>query len=225
MSATVNIRSDELEGLQQSIEALGGGLTGEEIRLVMGNAAKEVIKDHFAQLSNDEAHHRSARSLGATPTGYFARASDATHDPQLENEGVSISIDLAGIAQRLFGGTIEARPGSFLTIPARTEAYGKRARDFTNLRLIIFPSGAGALVERDATVARGGKGGRQTKLAGSLGGTRKGDAIGGGVYYWLVRSVTQGPDPSVLPADEEILEPAIRNAQRYIETLLEKRAA
>lgn len=222
----LNIQSDELADLITVVETFGDRITGDDIRHTIGDAAFEVVKAHFEKLANDEAHHKSALALGAAPTGFYERASKSVQQPQLEGDGVSISIDQQGLAQRLFGGTIEAKPGGFLTIPARTETYGKRAGEFSNLRLIIFGHGdTGALVERDASVLRGGKRGKRGGLAGSLAGKRKGGEIGGGIYFWLVKSVTQPADPDVLPTDEEILDPAIQNARRYISRIWDERLA
>jgi len=205
MSITAKIDAHELQDLITAVDTLGGAITGEDVRMIMGRAIVNTLRDHFAELAQDSVHHKSAEALGATPTGFYEEAMRSVQQPELESDGVSVSINQVGIAQRLFGGTIKAEPGHFLTIPARTETYGKRAREFDNLRLIIFPSGSGALVERDAsTITRRGK---------------KSGEVGGLVYFWLVRQVTQPPDPTVLPEDSEMLDAVFVNAQRFIESV------
>lgn len=199
-SIALEIHSNEIADILTAVETLQGGITGDEILQVIGRAGFTVIKEHFEQLAGDEAHHQSAASLGAAPTGFYERAADNVQQPEVEPEGVSVSIDQQGLAQRLFGGDIAAKPGHWLTIPARAESYGKRAKEFDNLKFILFPSGLAALVDKDEK------------------------AHEGTVYYWLVRSVTQPPDPSVIPSEDEIFEPAVANARRYIERLWDERA-
>jgi hypothetical protein len=222
MNAGLNIQSDDVRDILYAIEVLGGEMAGEQAKLIAGAQLKETVRDHLFALETDSVHHRSAQSLGAPITHFYNEAASGVHDPQLEGDGVSVSIESAGIAQRYFGGDIEGDP--LLTIPARTEAYGHRARDFDNLKLIMFPSGAGALVERDATVLRGGKRGT-SRLAGSLGGKSKGESIGGLVFFWLVRHVHQEPDPSVLPTDEGMLDPITERLSSYFGRLWDERNA
>jgi len=227
MSATLNIDGggNAINNLLAEVRQLGGAITGDEIRLIMGAAVKEEVQQHLYALSNDEGHHKTARSLGATPTGFYLHAADHTHDPQLEEQGVSVSIEQQGLAQRFYGGRIEGDP--LLTIPARAEAYGKRASEFDNLRLIIWnQDGAGdgqfigGLVERDATVVNPRRGGfKQTK------GRAKGDAIGGGLFYFLARWVDQSADPDVLPDEGVVLDSALSAARNYIDRAWERKAA
>jgi hypothetical protein len=217
----------ELNDLIVAVDTLEAGITGKELKLIAGMAMKEAVQQHLYALAADAEHHRTSLSLGAARTGLYSKAADHTHDPEVEGGDVSVAIEdeNGALAQRRWGGDIEAPEGHLLTIAARTEAYGHRAREFANLRLIMFPSGAGALIERDATILRGGKRGKG-KLAGSLEGRRKGAKIGGLIFFWLVKQVHQEPDPSILPTDAELLEPALQNVSSYISrTWAERRAA
>lgn len=186
---------------------------------LIGRSIQQTLKVHFNRLANDSAHHQTADSLGANRTGLYTEAARGTQNPELRSDGVAISINQRALAQRFFGGTIKPTTGKFLTIPARTEAYGHRAREFDNLVPIIFRGGqSGALVERDATVVRGG-------ARGAGAGRSKGQGIGGGVFFWLVKRVVQRADPSVLPSAEEMIRPALSAASDYIERLWERQAA
>lgn len=69
---------------------------------------------------------------------------------------------------------------------------------------------------------RGGKRGK-SDLAGSLGGTRKGDSLGGLVFYWLVKHVHQEPDETVLPTDDEMLDPVMVELRQYFERIWDGR--
>lgn len=196
------LKSKDLASLPLQLEKLRVGLKSGEIQLLMGTAIREVVREHFYVLQNDSAHHETARALGANPTGLYLQAADATQAPTQEGDGVSISINQQGIAQRLHGGDIEARPGSAITIPARAEAYGKRASEFDNLKLIVFATlDLAALVDKDDEESEGL------------------------VYYWLVQRVHQDPDPTVLPEDAEMIDPAIEEARDFVDLLWERKAA
>jgi hypothetical protein len=101
------------------------------------------------------------------------------------------------VAQRRWGGKITPVNSNWLTLPARAEAYGKRAREFSFLRFAVFHQADGgapvfALVDTARTDLRG-KGGKRKSIAG------------GKVYFWLRKSVNQKADESILPKDEEIM--------------------
>ena len=96
----------------------------------------------------------------------------------------------AGIAQRYFGGDIDAKAGGYLTIPALAAAYGRRAREF-DLRFVIFGNtGKVALLDAE-----------------------------GEVYYWLVRHVTQSGDATILPTEEEVIVAAKKAAGDYMDAV------
>jgi len=198
---SIEVDAKSLDDLIAATVELAGEMGSDEMKFAMGTAMKETIRDHFGEIAQDSEHHQSALSLGATPTGFYEEARDKTQDPQIKAEGVSVSIDQEGLAQRYFGGDIEARPGGFLTIPARGEAYGKRAGDFPNLKLIIFPSGLAALVDRDEPKDEGG------------------------VYYWLVRSVHQNADPDILPTDDELTDSALESGTSYLDSIWQRQLA
>lgn len=198
---TLKITDEQIELLEAQLEELGQSLSGDAIRLVMGRSIQETLVRHFNELANDSVHHKTADSFGAGRTGFYEQAADAVSlvNPEIEPEGVSVSITgPRGIAQRLFGGPISRADGGYLTIPARTEAYGKRAREFSDLEFILFGrTGTAALAQKET----------------------------GLVYFWLVREVTQAPDPTVLPEEEEMLNPAIAQAQKFIDDLWSEREA
>jgi hypothetical protein len=212
MSIAITIRAEEMDSVLASVDALGNSATLDQVKKVMGREMQQIIKAHFERLAGDNEHHQTAENLGGQRTGFYERAALQVNPAQIESDGVSVSVEFEGLAQRLFGGIIDARPGGFLTIPARAETYGHRAREFSNLMMIIFPSGAGALVAKPEGHVTGGKGGKRRTVPAI-------DKFGSDVFYWLVKSVTQPPDPTVLPTDEEILDPVIASAQSFIASL------
>jgi hypothetical protein len=174
-------------GLALSISLTGDGgeiparllrvLSPERINPVIGQAARNTYREHLFGLNSSRANR-----LGGKRTNYFAGAARGT-SWSATSDTVTVSINQVGIRQRVFGGKITARTSKFLTIPACPEAYGKRAREFGDLKYIIFPKGGPALVRV----------------------TGKGDAAKLKVMYWLRRSITQLPDPSVLPYPQLVL--------------------
>lgn len=232
MAAVLTISGEkELDELVAEAEALGGELKGVGAKRVIGRAVANLLRSHFTALEFSAAHHRTASALGAPRTGFYSEAARGVQQPEIDANGVVVAINKIGLALRYFGGIVRPVRAKLLTIAARIEAYGKRASEFHNLRLIMFrrqgdgrlraragplpPSGAGALVEREASVLRG------TKKAG----TAKGDSIGGLIYFWLVRQATQKADPTVLPTDTEIGNAAVNAARSFVERLQLRKAA
>jgi hypothetical protein len=217
MSASLKVHGiPELDSLEHEARALGGEVKGEGVKRVIGRAIANVLKEHFIRLAGDSAHHRTAASLGAKRTGFYSEAARGVQQPQLVANGVAVPINQVGLAQRLFGGIIRPVKAKFLTIPARSQAYGKRASEFDNLRAIFFPKGksesgaTGALIAREATVSTG---------------KRKGQSIGGEVYFWLVKTAKQKADPTVLPTDSELGTAALNAARSFVARLRLRKAA
>ena len=63
------------------------------------------------------------------------------------------------------------------------------------------------MVKRNATSIRISKSGKVSK----------GKEVGGEVMYYLKKSVTQRPDESVLPAENQIQQAAITQAETYLD--------
>lgn len=135
-------------------------------------------------------------------THFFARAAQATS----WEEGlgfVLINVNQIGIRQRLEGGDIKPVNAGALTIPAVADAYGKRAREFSNLKFgFALDRTTGkmrpALVEAQATQIKIGK----IRKDGSRGITPTGSSTGLVAIFWLVGAVHQQADPTVLPTDD-----------------------
>jgi len=117
---------------------------------------------------------------------------------------VMIGVNQIGIRQRLLGGDIKPVNAGALTIPAVPEAYGKRAREFNNLRFAFALNPATgkmmpALVEAEASQVKIGK----IKKDGSRTITHTSNTTAKIAIFWLLGKVSQKPDPTVLPSDEE----------------------
>lgn len=180
-----------------------------------------------------------ANALGGKRTNFYAQAARGTSSEMRPN-GFAVSVNQVGIRQRFFGGTITPKGGKkYLTIPMRAEAYGRRARDFNNLRFAMVPGIGPALVEANATLirrtkkgfvpaSRGGSG--YTHLFGEMEGVKASSVsggdygnTGGGVMYRLVRKVQQRPDPSVLPSREALISGITIAGKSYMDRLTQRR--
>ena len=97
-------------------------------------------------------------------------------------------------------GTINMKD-KLLTIPARSEFYGQKATNFTNLRFVMFRSGAKALV-----IGKGGVGRVDfaTGMEHSVRGAGRRTAMM--VAYWLVESVTQRGKYPVIPDRQDYID-------------------
>jgi hypothetical protein len=197
MATTIDIRDEVTPILRALTPALRQAMNP-----AIGAAVATLFKDHFKSLGTNKQNWPS--------TGFWAAAARSTNY-QVTVEEIKINVDKQGVRQRLEGGVIKAQGNGWLTIPARAEAYGKRAREFNNLEAVFFktPHGFfGALVEsgsQDVSFGRKKKDGTRTVTPGA--------ERGGGVMFWLKKSVYQKPNAAVLPDAAQITETATRTAQ------------
>ncbi|MBC8011454.1 MAG: hypothetical protein H7067_15325 [Burkholderiales bacterium] len=189
MIRSVEVTGDALATVQRARLIL----RAEMINPVVGRAAANVTVAHLRGLNATRANH-----LGGKRTNYFAGAARGT-SYSIQGDTVVVSINQVGIRHRFLGGTIKPKKaGGFLTIPVHPSAYGKRAREFNNLEIVFGHNGqpvALATKSTRATQITAGKNGRTIKR--SIGRT-------GEIMFRLVRSVTQQPDPTILPYPEVI---------------------
>lgn len=175
---------------------------------VMGEAASAATKEWLMRMDGTRANQ-----MGGTRTHFYWQAAQNTRH-EATADGAEVVIDKLGLRQRWLGGEIRAVNGKYLTIPARAEAYGKRARDMGDLSFIKFKSGAAALVKDDIseTVTDSGYS-RRSAAKGQRKSRKKGI---GAVMFWLVPSVYQRPDPTVLPSPAYLLNAVTPRAGAYL---------
>lgn len=183
-----------------ALTALTGALKPRVIAASVGEAEVKLFQNHFL--------NAGANKNSWPTTAFWPRAARAVNF-QASDNGVIISVNQQGVRQRYAGGDIFPTNGhQYLTIPARAEAYGKRAGEFNNLKVAFSRGHAFALVEADATkITKGKKGDFST------------DTVGGGVYFWLVKSVHQQPDPTVLPDPRDIRDVAMGTINDIVERI------
>ena len=184
---------------------LDRNLAPDRLARPIGQGLVQLFKAHFTALDTARAN-----TLGGQRTHFYRGAARGTSWQPVAG-GVLIAINQLGIAQRYFGGKIEANQGKALTIPADPEAYGRRARSFNDLRLVVFKdTGKAALVKTMATNIRFTKKRKEVKAVSSQ--IQR-------IMYWLVKSVTQRPDPTVLPNDQAVRGAAVLAVRFYIQGL------
>jgi hypothetical protein len=112
-----------------------------------------------AQASDRLQRFASERPGGARGRTSTAKAAEQTTFATTP-DSVIVSIDELGFRQRFEGGTINAPGEGWLTIPARSEAHGHRAREFNDLRFvqIRFWGGRAGPGGSDKRIKRGKKG-------------------------------------------------------------------
>jgi len=191
------LQNKEMAELRKKIEASAEKY---DMLLVGGRAVVNLVKDHLFAL--DERGNK----MGAPRTHFYSAAAKSVSQVERDGDAVSFSITKIGLAQRWLGGTIKAGQGTssatggptkYLAIPARTEAVGVPPSEFPDLKFIPRRGGGAMLVQALQT---------QVSITGRKKKTiTRGSVVGGLVMYWLVKSVTQLPDPSVMPTDEEML--------------------
>jgi hypothetical protein len=174
------------------VRARAAALKGTRLNTQIGRGVAELFKEHFFELDRERPN-----ALGGQRTHFYGDAAKATSSYG-DEAGATITVAQQGIRQRLLGGTIRAVNGKYLTIAARAEAYGKRAREFKDLVFVKLSGDRAMLVQADSQRVFFGRrrDGRATQ----------GEVRGGLVMFWLVPSVTQKGDPTVLPRETQIRE-------------------
>lgn len=179
-----------------------------DLRKVMGRAIATKLRTHFSERDKTKPN-----KFGGKRTHFWGQVRRSIQQPELiGGDGIKIAINHVGAAQRFFGGDIEPVNRDWLTIPARAEAYGKRAREFDDLHFVFFRTGLAALVQNEQTKLGGGK-------------KKKNETLGGGILFWLVKHVHQDPDPTVLPREDELRDAAFESGDKYLTALAQRGSA
>ncbi len=185
------------------LRKLIASLDAKDYRDPIGVAAVKALKEHFAARNANPAAHRSAFSLGAQPSDLYMKFADATSFTPTES-GVEATISHPAVRQRLQGGTIRPVNVRHLTIPANSNAYGRRAGTVGVALKFMFAFDEARGCWRPALVAPDAV----TKPTGAPrkdGSRRQRTIRPAGIYFWLVKSVTQQPDAEVLPNRDALL--------------------
>jgi hypothetical protein len=202
MSFSIIIARDEIGPAARRLQI---GLQPDRLFPIVGRSGVNTIREHLFGLNQTRPN-----AMGGARTNFYASAARGTHFDAVA-DGVKISINQVGMAQRYFGGVITAKKVKLLTIPACPEAYGHRASEFPGLTFVVL-GGKPALVRYAQTIL----GSRTVKGQKRFYGKRK---VEFQVMFWLKHSVDQAPDETVLPYTELIGTRIERDVGSYVERL------
>lgn len=136
MAVGVDIRDD----VSEAVKGLSVRLAPRRIAAALGAPIQLLFQEHFMSLGPNKNSWPS--------TGFWQKAARACNYSILA-DGVQVNVNHLGVLQRLKGGETKRVTTSWLTIPARQEVYGKRAREIPNLVFRLFRWDLAALVEED----------------------------------------------------------------------------
>lgn len=183
------------------LDRLAVAMRRETYKPAVGQAGVRVLMDHLKDKNADQSSHSTANQLQARPSGLYADFARALSYSRSAT-GVVVSINHVAARQRYHGGTIKPVNAKMLTIPASAKSYGRSAGEFSNLFVMSGKQGPFALAERESTDISISKDRRKGRSGMRV---KAGFQRGGGIMFWLVRSVTQQPDDTVLPAEDALI--------------------
>lgn len=195
--------------------ALAGALVPAQLFPVIGRSAVGTFRKHLFEVNRTRPN-----ALGGTRTGFYASAARGTSF-ETTGDGVTLTVASVGIRQRVLGGTIRPKTAKFLTIPVAPEAHGKRAREFGNLVVVFGPGGRPIALATPAVniIQYRKKRKSQERIGKSLG------RRAGTILFRLVKSVTQRPDPTVIPSQAAVQAGVTKDAGAYLDRLIARRGA
>ena len=180
IAATVNSA-----GLERALEAAARDLGRSRPLLAkLGKSLEKELRQHFLQRDREGNHH-------GWPSKHFwnreIRANTAL--TSVTEDQATVTIASPAMAQKVYGGTIRAKRGRFLAIPATQEAYEAGSPREGGMHLFLVAE----------SPRKGGmQGVFQPKGRFFLMGE---DGL---VHYWLKQSVTQAADPEALPDLDQV---------------------
>lgn len=198
IGVTVNM-SDVRDGASERMQIFMDGLRSKAgLHEAVGRRALSLTRNHLLQIA--ETRHETAQSLGASPSGHWAQATEKTTMKSSE-EMALISVKHPGIGRAAHDVDIVPKGGMYLTIALIAAAYNRRARRVPGL-FFVRPKGADY----------------------ALLGKREGKGESAQVTWWylLVQSVHQQQDRSLMPSEEEYRQAVLEGINDYVGYLIER---
>ena len=193
----VNVQERATTDLQR----ISAAVESEDIHEVMGAAAALEVQHRLTRLDSERPNQ-----LGGKRTHWYAGAADGTTHHTVP-EGAAVDITQAGIRTMILGtaelpgGAIVPKNAKHLAIPARAEAHGRSPREFDDLMPLYRSEGGHAVAYALAQAEQQTVDLKRRRKDGT---TSRSVVKGGGIFYWLVDSVVQEPDPTILPTEDEL---------------------
>ena len=113
---SVDVRTPQLDGIIERLSPSSRPALFSEL----ASEISETVRDHLRAYAL--SHHKTARGLGAKPTGNLE---DAKVDATSGTEGATVTVAALGIRRALGPLTITPKNKSALTIPVAAIAYGR----------------------------------------------------------------------------------------------------
>lgn len=210
----IDVPAKSREQILATIDRVTSAEARRGLSAALGKRLEIELRRHFAS--------RPSNKNGWRTQGFWRRRiRQATSLASYDEKGATVTIADPAMNQKIYGGPLSPVEKKFLTIPARSEAYGRSPRTFGN-QLVFIP------LDQFRTGQGGGK------LVGMLVkrqpaksrpvGKRRGKAAKPKleVYYWCVQTVWQAPDKDALPPTAK-LEAALDEEQARYEARIIRR--
>lgn len=197
ISVTIDVRDAET---RRKVDLFMARLTDRtELHGKIGERARELTRNHLVAIA--QTRHATANRLGATPSGHWAQAAERTSS-RADAEKATVTISQPGIGRAAHDVEIFPGPGKkYLTIPAIAAAYNQRAYRLDLKPIIRFIDGSRRAIGLGKVTGKG----KERKET---------------IWYWLVKSVRQKQDRTLLPSDQEYEIVALAGTRDYIDKLL-----
>jgi hypothetical protein len=193
---SLGLSIDLRDTARPALNRLQGALRPEQLNPVIGRAVVNVYRGHLLRINRERPNQ-----LGGKRTNFYAQAGRGTNFT-VDPDGITVSIASVGIAQRFYGGVIRPKASKFLTIAVHPAAHGKRAREM-DLEVVFGEAGRPIALATKSTRAVQLTQNKRGQLVRKMIGRR------GEIMFLLKKSVTQNPDPTVLPRTDEVAGAAI----------------
>ena len=167
-----------------ALDLVRAGLENDRLLPFFGEIVAQEMTANFLSLDQSRVN-----KLGGERTGFFSEAAARVNWRETEDGSVFVYSDQVGLALKFFGGVIAAKEVKYLTIPATSESYGRRAKDFADLKVLFGANGPYGL-------------GRITKGSKATMGEVYGEPTTETheVLFFLKQRVEISPDPTMLPS-------------------------
>ena len=216
-----------LDTASPEIQRVIAGIQGSKNLARYGaRAVQQEIGGHVLRYA--AAHHDTAQSLGADPTGFYSDAYEAVTSPgavTVEPGFAKLALPRNAFARAFKDVDIFPTGGrKYLTFAACAAAYGRRAQSFGNLQfgMAVDPATGNlrpALVEPAQQKVRFGRRRKDGSRAVIPGEIKDGRAP----VYWLVTKAHQKQNRELLPSAAQISAAALEGAAQYIDELIRKK--
>lgn len=194
MSLSVNIDEKANDELDADIARL---TNRRPLVAAIGARGVKELRDHFLERESEP------NARGFPKQHFWARIMRATALASVTESEATVVISDPAIHQKIHGGTIRPRETTFLAIPQVPEAVGRSP-------LVALP-------RTGSQKADGGSKKPTTAKAIPL----KKDGV---IWYWLVRSVTQRPDPRALPDEEKFADAIMEEVETHVDRVKNREA-